>query len=133
MADLPRIGQGKIPLSEWRRFIRVADWWDRTFGFTQGIVPQFPDGDLIVKTPTGGIPARSGTTIYSAMCDLYIEIESGTAGQMTLTALAPGGVAQQVRVFNLSNADVGELRFVAVSLTQRGTRYVVLESCLAEA
>lgn len=133
MADLPRVGQGTIPLSEWRRFVRVADWWDRTFGFTQGVIPEIPTGDLIVKTPADGIPARSGTTIYSAMCDLYIEIESGTAGQMTLAALAPGGAAQQVRVYNLSNAAVGELRFVTVSLTQRGTRYVVLESCTAEA
>lgn len=32
MAGMPNIGQKKIPLDEWKRFVRVADWWDRTFG-----------------------------------------------------------------------------------------------------
>lgn len=28
----PQIGQKTIPLTDWNRFLRVADWWDRTHG-----------------------------------------------------------------------------------------------------
>ena len=251
MADLPRSGQGSISLSEWRRFVRVADWFDRTHGQLAGVVPAFEtppsdivivqndtgddrrrgdvvgigdklltdltanklwfsgetpaathstlgvlldpikdgkrgraqvsgvclayvdfdattdqgasfspgnyvfasqaDGpiqiltapastseqlvavllgrasdDLVVKTPSGGIAARSSTTVNSALCDVYRE--TGTGSTRTLTAVT----STQVRVFNFSNAAVGGSRYVVTSCTRWGTRYVVVESCTAE-
>ena len=63
-------------------------------------------GKVIVKTPAGGILARAGMTVYSAICDRYFEIDSATVGQKTLTVLSPGGTAEKIRVYNFANGDV---------------------------
>lgn len=36
---MPRAGQKTIPLADWARFLKVADWWDRTHGFKEGSLP----------------------------------------------------------------------------------------------
>ena len=38
MATLPSPGQKQISISEWKRFVKVADWWDRTYGFLRGVL-----------------------------------------------------------------------------------------------
>jgi hypothetical protein len=103
-----------------------------------GVVHDFPPtpgepDDYIVMTPAAGIAARSGTTIYSAMCNVYRDKASATAGQRTLEAIVEGGIPWQILVYNLSNAAVLGSRYVVTARTKTGTRYVVVESCSAEA
>ena len=81
-----------------------------------------PSGDIVVKTPPDGIPARCDTTIYSAICTRCIEV--GHADEKTIVETdAPLGV------FNLyPDAVAGEI-YVITSLTAYGTRYVSGEPC----
>lgn len=131
MADLPRAGQAAIPISEWRRFVRVADWWDRTHGQLTGVTPEPATGHIIVKTPAGGIAARTAgppALIASALCDRYFEVPD-SAGYKVLKAATYGGSAQQIRVYNLSSTAVGASKYVTAAKTANGTWYVVMESC----
>lgn len=55
-AQLPRSGQQKIPLKDWKRFIAVADWWDRTYGHLASPLRSVSDRepDLVrVRNPSG--------------------------------------------------------------------------------
>jgi len=123
--QLPRAGQKAIPLAEWRRFVRVADWWDRTFGHKPpgAGAPEYGH-DIIVKTPSGGIAARSSTTIYSATCTVCVEAETATAGQKTIHE-----TTEEIVVYNIYPDAVTELVYVPTSLTRKGTRYVTGEPC----
>lgn len=79
--------------------------------------------DIIVKTPVGGIAARSGTTIYSEMCVVVVEKRTG-ADQKTLIESA-----NTVEVFNIyPDAVTGEV-YVPTAETIWGTRYVTGEEC----
>ena len=59
----PQPGQKTIPLKDWRRFLRVADWWDRTHGHRPpSVLPPGPattshwgklDADLLYNDTTG--------------------------------------------------------------------------------
>ena len=124
MADLPRIGQGWIPLGEWRRFVRVADWFDRTFGFTSGVNPDDDRGDIVVMTPTEGIPARAGRTMYSALCKLQ-GLSEATAGEVTITELTD----RTVRVYNSWLVEVPGNRLVTAGFLRGNKRYVKVASC----
>lgn len=80
--------------------------------------------DLIVKTPVGGIAARSGTTIYSELCTRCVETSDGTANQRTIVE-----TTETVEVYNIyPDAVTGEV-YVPTSLTIWGTRYVTGEPC----
>lgn len=44
---IPSVGQKKIPLGDWKRFLKVADWWDRTYGLQlPSVLPKNGLGDL---------------------------------------------------------------------------------------
>ena len=125
MANAPPIGQKKIPRDDWQRFLRVADWWDRTHGHKPPNVNSPTYGqDMIVKTPSGGIRARSSTTIYSALCTICVEVDDSTAGQKIIAE-----TANTIRVYNIYPDAVTELVYVPTGLTWRGTRYVTGEQC----
>lgn len=79
--------------------------------------------DIFVKTPAGGIAARSGNTIYSEWCAVVVETRSG-AGEKTLKESG-----NTVEVFNVyPDAVTGEV-IVPTGLTIWGTRYVTGEPC----
>lgn len=79
--------------------------------------------DIVVKTPAGGIAAKSGTTISSALCTRCIEID-GASNTKTLV-----DTDEELRVYNLyPDAVTGEVH-VITSLTLHGTRYVSGEPC----
>jgi hypothetical protein len=106
-------------------------------GELRGDVPepaQAPD-DVIVMTPSGGIAARDGTTCYGEDCATYRIVDSDiTDGEITLEAIVDGAsAALTVEVYNLSNEAVGGSRYVVTSRLKSGHRYVVVESCNAEA
>jgi len=81
--------------------------------------------DIIVKTPVGGIAARSGNTIYSEMCTICVESATGVAGERTMV-----DTDDTIEVFNIYTGDpvTGGVR-VPTSLTIWGTRYVAGEPC----
>jgi hypothetical protein len=93
-----------------------------------------PD-DVVVMTPSGGIAARSGTTCYSEDCNRYTITDTDrTDGECTLTALVDGSSNPlTVEVFNLSNSAVEGDKYVVTARLKSGHRYVVVESCDAEA
>ena len=59
----PQVGQKTIPLKDWKRFLRVADWFDRTHGHRPpSVLPPKPvttshwgklDADLLYNNTTG--------------------------------------------------------------------------------
>lgn len=89
---------------------------------------QAPD-DVIVMTPVGGIAARVGTTCYGETCAAYRVVDS-TFGDGEFTLEATG---MNYEIYNISNEAVEGSRYVVTSRLKSGHRYVVLESCLAEA
>ena len=117
---MPTPGQKTIPLKDWNRFLRVADWFERT-------VEQRPPGalrpaygsNMIVKTPEGGIDARVGTTLNSATCIVCIAAETATPGEKTLHE-----TDEEVVVCNIDTSDVPGDSYVNTALTPKGTRYV---------
>jgi hypothetical protein len=122
---LPKPGQKTIPLSEWRRFVRVADWWDRTFGHRSPSAVSASYGrDLLVKTPSGGIPARSGTTVYSATCTVCILAETSTEGEREIIE-----TDSELIVYNVYPDAVTGSAYVPTGLLEDGTRYVNGEPC----
>ena len=128
MTRTPRPGQKTIPLDQWRRFIRVADRFERLFGHQPPNVPAHHYGDdLVVLAPSGGIPARSGTTVYGVSCPVYAVAETATAGTKQLVA-----TGDSVMVYNLVNEAVEESKYVVTALLEDGTRYVSVEGCEAE-
>ncbi len=72
---------------------------------------------ILVKTPPGGIPARVGTTIFSAICTRLVE--TSTAEEKTLLE-----TDEPIEVFNLDTDDVSEEINVQTGLTVHGTRCV---------
>lgn len=106
-------------------------------GELRGDVPdvaQAPD-DVVVMTPVGGIAARDGTTCYGEDCATYRITDSDiTDGEITLEAIVDGNSDPlTVEVYNLSNEAVEGSKYVVTSRLKSGHRYVVLESCNAEA
>ncbi len=70
---------------------------------------------LLVKTPSDGIPARAGTTIYSAICTRLVE--TSTAVEKTLKE-----TDEEIEVFNSELTPVlGEI-YIQTGLTLHGTR-----------
>jgi len=60
---------------------------------------------FLFQTPSGGIPARSGTTLGKATCDAYYLAFDGT--DATLTALTDAGGTQLTdTVFNMATEAV---------------------------
>lgn len=70
---------------------------------------------ILVKTPEGGIPARVGTTISSAICTKLVE--TSTAEEKTLLE-----TDEELEVFNLDTGDVPGEVYAQTGLTAHGTR-----------
>lgn len=70
---------------------RMVEWYRRTSGVEgsrdEDLPPSQAPESYVAKTPTDGIPARSGTTPGSVRCDLYrlTRTDTGTAGDYELT------------------------------------------------
>lgn len=116
---------------------RIEELERRVMGGLQfGETPlrQAPD-DVIAMTPAGGIAARDGTTCYGEECELYVVTDSDmTDGEFELTALVDGsGTALTATVYNISNEAVEGEKYVVTARLKSGHRYVVIESCTAEA
>lgn len=117
----PQTGQKTIPLKDWLRFLRVADWWDRTVGHVApGALPPLFGDLMIVKTPTEGISARDGDDIYSATCDAFAITETETAGQRLL-----GDKGEEIQVYNTTDAAIPGDSYQLTGLTEDGTRVVL--------
>ncbi len=77
---------------------------------------------IIVKTPPGGIDARDGTTISSAVCTRLIEIDAASSTKTLVET------DEELRVYNLEPAAVAGDTYVTTGITLHGTRYVGLPS-----
>ena len=120
---IPKQGQKTIPLKDWRRFLRVADWFERTHEQGNGTRPPSYGQSLIVKTPEDGIDARSDTTISSATCIKCVAAETSTPGERTVHE-----TDEELVVYNAEEYDVPGAIFVKTSLSPNGTRYVDRQS-----
>ena len=116
---IPKPGQKTIPLKDWRRFLRVADWFERTVEQGNGTRQPSYGQSLIVKTPEDGIDARSGTTISSAPCIKCVAAETATPGERTVHE-----TDEELVVYNVEEQDVPGEIFVKTTLSPNGTRYV---------
>ena len=116
---IPKPGQKTIPLKDWRRFLRVADWFERTVEQGSGTRQSSYGQSLIVKTPVAGIDARDGTTISSATCIKCVAAETSTPGERTLHE-----TDEALVVYNAEEYDVPGEIFVKTTLSPKGTRYV---------
>ena len=117
--SIPKIGQKTIPLKDWRRFLRVADWFERTVEHGNSTRAPSYGNALIVKTPEDGIDARSDTTIYSATCIKCVAVETTTPGERTLHE-----TDEELVVYNAEDYDVPGEIFIKTTLSPNGTRYV---------
>ena len=120
----PTPGQKTIPLNDWNRFLRVADWFERTIEHGKGVLRPTYGQALIVKTPEGGIKARIGDTIYSATCIRCIAAEAETAGEKTIHE-----TDEELLVYNLDTSEVPGDSYVKTNLTANGTRYAEICIC----
>lgn len=116
---IPTPGQKTIPLVDWKRFLRIADWYERTIEQGKGVLPATYGQSLIVKTPEDGIDARSGTTISSATCIKCVAVETATPGERTVHE-----TDEELVVYNAEEHDVPGEIFVKTTLSPNGTRYV---------
>ncbi len=116
---IPTQGQKTIPLKDWRRFLRVADWYERTHEQGNGTrVPSYGQA-LLVKTPVDGIDARVDETISSATCTRCVAAETSTPGEKTIIE-----TADTLVVYNAEEHDIRGEIFVKTVLSPNGTRYV---------
>lgn len=77
--------------------------------------------DILVKTPSGGIAARAGTTIFSAVCTRCVE--TSFADEKTILE-----TDEPLVVFNTHATDIAGDEYVMTKLTATGMRYAELNS-----
>ena len=118
----PTPGQKTIPIGDWKRFLRMADWFERTIEQGAGVLSPAYGEAMIVKTPGGGIPAREDTDISSATCTRCVEAESGTPGEKVLH-----DTEEELLVYNLNTTAVPGNSFVNTALSPKGTRFYAQE------
>ncbi len=119
MGAIPTPGQKNIPIDDWKRFLRMSDWFERTIEHGKGVLSPTYGQDLIVKTPADGIDARDGDTIYSATCIKCVAVETATPGEKTLHE-----TDEELIVCNYQDGSVSGDAFVNTALSPNGTRYV---------
>lgn len=91
---------------------------------TRGPGDRTADG-YFVRVPSGGIAARDGATLYSALCDLYKET-TGSGNTRILTAIMQGSSQAQIRVWNIWARVIPE-GYYPTDRTHSGTRYVIYD------
>ena len=108
------------------------------YGQVRGERPEFPMVKVpsgpevyVAKSPVGGIPARSGTTLRSALCDLYRDTPAsfGSTTRSIAAWLGADGEQVQRRVYNLSSEAVAAEAYIVITRTKLGTWVVVMEEC----
>lgn len=105
---------------------QVFDWTSGSVHYGTGIVGVTPFDDLVVETPVGGIPAKSGNTYPSALCNVWRETGTIVTGSVTGSAqTAVGSTAVQIRVYNISDTAVAGSTKVATRVLKSGVRYAV--------
>ena len=109
-----------------KRISRATRGWERR---QRGRPPKRPrwhgrgPDDKMVKTPAGGITARDGTTVYSALCTVCV-LEISAEGQRTIHETDYEEV-----IFNVYPSAVAGSVYVMTSVMTDGTRYVSGEPC----
>ena len=117
---IPQPGQKTIPLADWKRFLKVADWWDRVYGHRPpGALRPAYGHDVIVKTPAAGIDARVGDTISSATCTRCVLAETTTAGERDVHE----DTDDEIVVYNMETAPIPGDIYIETGLTDKGARY----------
>ncbi len=132
MGVIPKPGQKNIPIDDWKRFLRMADWFERTIEQGKGVVPATAGQAFLVLTPAGGIAARKvnqgglggDDVIYSATCIKCVAVEhSGVqpfvAGEKTIHK-----VDEELLVYNYLEGPITGNTYVNTALSPNGTRYV---------
>lgn len=105
---------------------QVFDWTSGSVHYGTGIVGVTPFDDLVVETPVGGIPAKSGNTYPSALCNVWRETGTIVTGSVTGSAQTTvGSTAVQIRVYNISDTAVAGSTRVATRVLKSGVRYAV--------
>ena len=110
-----------------RETVRRVQAMPRTSGtaLPEGALP--PLATYIMKTPSGGIGARSGTTPGSASCTFWWIGVGGLLAEW----LNPQGAAQTATVYNLSTSAVaGSAYIVAMQDLLSGRLIAVWEDCV---
>ena len=125
----PTPGQKTIPLDDWKRFLRVADWFERTVEHGKGVLrTTYGQGqDVIVRTPEGGIDGRVGvicSSVTCIKCVLAKGVGAEIAGEKKIHE-----TGEEIVVYNIYPDAVTGNVYVMTSLTTSGTRYVSGEPC----
>jgi len=113
-----REAAGKI-----KRAVRQIEGEPRTSPVTIPRESNQTRSGLWALTPSGGIPAIDGTTLGSALCDLYYEYPttfSGTDRELLPLASPGGTVATQDYVYNCSDTAVGGSVYVPIEMSATG-------------
>jgi len=86
---------------------------------------------FIAKSPSGGIAARSGTTVSGEECDLYRTAEAVGTTDRTLSAmyLSDGMTPNTRTVYNFSSEAVSANAWIIISRDKLGTWWVIAEEC----
>ena len=111
---------------------RTAAYFHRQSGLW---VPLSWHDGLMALTPSGGIPARSGTTLGGPVdCDMYWDVGDMGGSTITLTAITlpsgAGGGTWQLPIYNVFTGEaIGGSKYVVTRLLMSGRRYVSGESC----
>ena len=95
-----------------RRISQAVTTVERSIGSGSklGLDPTTNYGSYLVKTPSGGIPARSGTTLGTASCT--IQVINKTNGQIS--------DGESVDVLNLSDTAIGGDIYIKATRTKTG-------------
>lgn len=119
---------------EGRSFIDPAKSLSDDFGGAfknPGVAPpgEYPGKSRVrIKTPSGGIAARSGSTISGELCDIYVRNILTDALEQLLDA---DGNPVQIKVWNDFAADVAGSAHGHAILTWEGDWVIVTEECAA--
>jgi hypothetical protein len=81
---------------------------------------------VVVKIPTGGIPARIDETLYGEYCDLYRIVDTDADDDtISLEAILDGsGAAVQAKVYNAAGSAASDDTYLVSELFRSGHRYV---------
>lgn len=86
-------------------------------------------GGIIYQTPSGGIPARSGTTLGKADCTPYWLSVDATSGDCTIERMQSGGAnVSDETIYNLSETAVGGSSYI-IAFNTFNVLVAVWEDC----
>jgi len=94
---------------------------------------QLPPETLFALVPSGGIPARSGTTLGSAECDVYRDAPQAWGSDTRVLEQVVDGTGNAVKkfVYNTTPSDIdgsGGDRYIPITRTKHGA-WIPLPGC----